>query len=109
MQTTPTQTYPERTGAVSPIRSIREAARIPSVTRREAYELARDEYDLILALVRSLGADDWQRPTACTLWDVKSMVSHIAGALAGYASWAQFKHQYSSLSHKPYKGKYTEP
>ena len=108
MQAAPTQTFPERTGALAQTLPTREAARIPAVTRREAYKLARDEYELILAAIRSLGADDWQRPTGCTLWDVRSMVSHIAGGLAAYASWVQFKRQYSPSSHKPYKGRFTE-
>ena len=109
MQAAQTQPYPERTGAVAPVRKIREAARIPTVTRQEAYELACDEYERLLALVRSLSADDWQRPTGCTLWDVRSMVSHIAGGLAGYTSWSQFKRQYSPWSHRPYKSRFTEP
>ncbi|MDQ3707304.1 MAG: maleylpyruvate isomerase family mycothiol-dependent enzyme [Chloroflexota bacterium] len=109
MQAAPTQNYHERTETVLPARSMREAASIPAVTRSEAYKLARDEYELLLPLLQSLGADDWQRPTGCTLWDVRSMVSHIAGGLAGYTSWSQFMRQYSPRSHKPYKGRFTEP
>lgn len=109
MQAAPTQTYLERTRTVSPAPPMREAASIPAVTRREAYKLACDEYEMLLPLLRSLSADDWRQPTGCTLWDVRSMVSHIAGALAGYTSWAQFVRQYSPRSHKPYKGRFTEP
>lgn len=108
MQATPTQAYVDGTGAVSPVWDMLEASRIPPVTRREAYKLARDEYELISDLIQSLSADDWQRPTGCTLWDVKSMVSHIAGGLAAYTSWAQLKRQYSPWSHKPYKGRFTD-
>lgn len=108
MQAPPTETCLERTENSSEFRPMDDAAHIPPVTRREAYGLARDEYELILALVQTLGADDWQKPTACTLWDVKGMVAHIAGALAGYASWAQFKRQYSPWSYKPYKGRFSE-
>ncbi len=108
MQSAPNKTHLESTELISEPRLICDAARIRPVTRREAYRLARDEYELLLAVIRSLRADDWQRPTACMLWDVQSMVAHIAGALAGYASWAQFKRQVSPSSHKPYKGIFTE-
>lgn len=89
-------------------RSMIDAASIPPVTRREAYALARKEYEMLLAVVESLREDDWQRPTACTLWDVRSMVSHISGALAGYASWHEFARQYSPWSHRPYRGRFGE-
>jgi uncharacterized protein (TIGR03083 family) len=108
MQAIHTETYPERAEAASRAGTIPDAENIPSVTRQEAYQLARDEYALILALIQSLDADDWQKPTGCTLWDVKSMVSHVAGALAGYASWAEFRRQYSPWSYGPYKDRFTE-
>lgn len=109
MQATSTETHIERIATVPPERPTHEAANISAVTRREAYALAKVEYQLMLALLESLNEDDWQRPTGCTLWDVRSMVAHIAGGLAAYASWAQFKRQYSPRSHKPYKGRFTEP
>jgi len=108
MQAAPTKINRGRAKGIPQAESFRDAAGITPVTRREAYELGRHEYELILALIESLDADDWQQPTACSLWDVKSMVSHIAGALSAYASWAQFKRQISPSSHKPYKGKFTE-
>ncbi|MEO8287658.1 MAG: maleylpyruvate isomerase family mycothiol-dependent enzyme [Chloroflexota bacterium] len=106
MQAIPTETRYVRSETLPG--PVRDAVRIRPVTRREAYELVRAEYQRMVGLILSLQPDDWQRPTACALWDVKSMVAHIAGALAGYASWTQFKRQYSPLSYKPYKGKYTE-
>src|SRR5882672_11185565 len=31
----------------------------------------------LLSLLRSLRADDWDRPTACALWSVKDIVAHL--------------------------------
>jgi uncharacterized protein (TIGR03083 family) len=109
MSTAVTETYGNHLVTVSADRPARDAAGIPLVTRREAYALARAEYARLLALVESLSGGDWQRPTACTLWDVRSMVAHIAGALAGYASWRQFARQYNPRSYRPYRGKFKEP
>jgi uncharacterized protein (TIGR03083 family) len=108
MQLTPAQTQQENLETISQVYNFCDVAQIPPVTRREAYMLARNEYELLVAVIRSLEGDDWQQPTACTLWDVKSIVAHVTGALAGYASWTQFKRQYSPLSHKPYKGRFTD-
>ncbi|HET9492744.1 MAG TPA: maleylpyruvate isomerase family mycothiol-dependent enzyme, partial [Chloroflexia bacterium] len=104
-----TETYGEHPATMSEHHLTIDAAAIPPVTRREAYALARAEYTRLLALVESLSGDDWHRPTACTLWDVKSMVAHIAGALAGHASRREFARQYSPLSHRPYRGRFKEP
>jgi uncharacterized protein (TIGR03083 family) len=104
-----TETYGEHPAAMSAHQHTIDAAGIARVTRREAYALARSEYARLLALIESLNGDDWHRPSACTLWDVKSMVGHIAGALAGHASWREFARQYSPLSHRPYRGRFKEP
>jgi uncharacterized protein (TIGR03083 family) len=31
----------------------------------------------LIGLLRGLGADDWQRPTACALWSVRDIVAHL--------------------------------
>jgi hypothetical protein len=31
----------------------------------------------LLALLRSLGPDDWHRPTMCSAWDVKDIAAHL--------------------------------
>lgn len=83
--------------------AIQEAAEVPALTHREAGRLASVELERFLALVESLGEDDWSKPTACTLWNVKQMVAHAAGACAGWAGWREFKRQYSPLAHRPYR------
>ena len=74
--------------------SVQEARSIPKLTHREAGQLATAELERTLTLLESLSAEDWQQPTACTLWNVREMAAHLAGACAGYASWAEFKRMY---------------
>ena len=31
----------------------------------------------LIALLRGLGADDWERPTACALWSVRDITAHL--------------------------------
>ena len=45
--------------------------------------MMRTALDRFLALVETLGMDDWKRPTACTAWSVRDILAHQAG---GYAS-----------------------
>jgi uncharacterized protein (TIGR03083 family) len=39
----------------------------------------RPERAELLALLRGLSADDWQRPTECPAWNVKGIALHILG------------------------------
>ncbi len=41
--------------------------------------LAAREYELFVAQLRELSADDWSRPTACPEWDVHAMACHALG------------------------------
>lgn len=76
--------------------TLQNVADIPPLSHKEAGTLARVELERFIALLETLSADDWQRPTYCTLWNVHQMVSHQAGSYAGSASWAEFKHQWGS-------------
>ena len=60
---------------------------IPRVTRAEAARLAADEYARGLDQLRSLGPDDWTRPTECTLWDVRAMAGHSVGMMGDFGSF----------------------
>ena len=73
--------------------SVRLATDIPKLTHREAGVMATQELERTLAVLESLDGDDWHQPTACTMWNVWNMVSHLAGACAGHASWAEFRRQ----------------
>jgi uncharacterized protein (TIGR03083 family) len=70
------------------------AGRIPKLGHREAGALATRELERTLSVVANLRREDWERPTACTAWDVRELVAHLAGACAGYASWSEFRRQY---------------
>lgn len=69
-------------------RSTKKRAAV--LTHPEWMQLAADEYDRLLALLRSLDEADWQRPTDCTAWDVRQMVAHLVGAAEGNARVPEF-------------------
>lgn len=79
--------------ATAAVTTLPRAADIPRVTHAEANRLAQTEYERVLDLLESLAGDDWQQTTYCTAWNVRDMVAHLAGAVAGYASLAEFLHQ----------------
>ena len=76
---------------------VLEAARIAYVTADEAHTLLRTALDRLLALIETLGPDDWKRPTACTAWNVRDMVAHQAGGYASGTGYREMLRQYSSL------------
>lgn len=59
---------------------------IPVLDHRTAMALAHVEYERFGDLISALGPDDWTAPTDCPAWDVRAMVSHVVGAMAGNAS-----------------------
>lgn len=83
--------------------TVQDAARIPALGHAEAAAMAAAEFGRFLAVVEALATDDWGRPTACTRWDVRQLVAHVAGAAAGYARWHDFTRQYSPWAQRPYR------
>jgi uncharacterized protein (TIGR03083 family) len=79
------------------------ARRIPPLTHLEAVAMASAELERFLALVTSLSDDDWEKPTVCSLWNVKQMLAHVTGAAASYARWSEFKRQNSLKVQRPYR------
>lgn len=77
-----------------------DAANIPPLIHAEAGAMARVELERFLIQVRSLAGDDWDKPTDCTLWNVRQVLAHQAGAYASFASWGQFIRQWSQLFKK---------
>lgn len=71
----------------------KQAACIPALAHEDAPSLARAEFERLLALLETLDGDDWARPTYCTQWNVREMTAHLAGAVAGYATWSEFVRQ----------------
>ena len=81
-------------------------ADIPKLTHAEARALAQREYERVLSLLQMLEGDDWQQPTYCTEWNVREMVAHLAGAVTGWSSFAEFRHQ---SMQNPYLKEFDEP
>jgi uncharacterized protein (TIGR03083 family) len=56
---------------------------ISRIERREAPQLAIEEYRRFAALAAELAPPDWTRPTDCPGWTVREQVAHVAGSMAG--------------------------
>jgi uncharacterized protein (TIGR03083 family) len=63
------------------------------IRRPEARVIAEEEFRRFADLVASLSADEWNRPTECTGWDVRKMALHILGSAEAQASVREFAHQ----------------
>ncbi|HZS94850.1 MAG TPA: maleylpyruvate isomerase family mycothiol-dependent enzyme [Chloroflexota bacterium] len=68
--------------------TVQEAAAIVPAAAEEAESLARTELERLLDLLTSLEPADWERETYCTRWNVRQVVSHLAGATAIHADRA---------------------
>ncbi len=91
------------TAAISP--TVLHATRIPYVTAGEAYRLMDTELQRFLALLDTLEPGDWEKPTACTLWNVRDMLAHQAG---GYASGTGYKEMIRQYTSRTRRGELTE-
>ena len=60
--------------------------RIAALPRGTAMRLAATEYQRFADLLRSLGPDDWAKPTECPGWDVRTMAAHALGMVEMAAS-----------------------
>jgi uncharacterized protein (TIGR03083 family) len=54
--------------------------------REEGVDLAAAEYDRLIDLLAGLPEPLWEQPTDCPEWDVRALVSHLAGTAAFAAS-----------------------
>lgn len=86
----------------APVDFALPGSNIPRLGHAEAYQMALVELQKFLELAESLDAAGWSRPTACSLWDVRQMVAHLAGAAEGYLSFKEFKRQNTSPELKRY-------
>jgi uncharacterized protein (TIGR03083 family) len=82
--------------------ALEMARRIPPLAHNEAAAMASVELERFLTLVESLESDDWEKPTACPLWNVRQILSHVTGAAASYARWSEFKRQNSLMVQRSY-------
>jgi uncharacterized protein (TIGR03083 family) len=72
---------------------VKNAAAIPELSHKEAGKLAQIEYEQVLTLLETLDGDDWEQPTYCTEWNVRDMTAHLAGAVTGSTTVAEFVRQ----------------
>lgn len=70
-------------------------AQITPISADEAYHLMQTEIERLLALVDTLGPDDWHKPTICTEWNVRDMLAHQAGGFASAASYTELIRQFT--------------
>ncbi|MGH3508520.1 MAG: maleylpyruvate isomerase family mycothiol-dependent enzyme [Nocardioidaceae bacterium] len=54
---------------------------------------AAEEYERLRRLLIQLEPDEWSRPTDCSEWDVREMVSHLVGAAESTASVREMTRQ----------------
>ena len=66
---------------------------IPPLSRDEAMALAAAEYARFLELLRSLGPDEWRRPTECEAWDVRALATHLLAEAESHFSLRELMHQ----------------
>ncbi|MEU1208602.1 maleylpyruvate isomerase family mycothiol-dependent enzyme [Nocardia sp. NPDC005825] len=64
------------------VRGAVETPLQPGIARPDAMRLAADEYARVADAVAALAPGDWERPTECTEWTVRQLVSHIVGMAA---------------------------
>lgn len=87
-------------------KAMQRVTEIPKLTHAEAGRLSQTEYERVLALLEELEGEDWAQPTYCTEWNVREMVAHLAGAVTGSTSFAEFRRQ--NIQH-PYVKEAEEP
>jgi uncharacterized protein (TIGR03083 family) len=87
---------------VIPEAAVVRADAIPRLQHDEVISLARQELDQFLALLESLDAVDWQRPTECTLWTVKDIVAHQASHVKGLTHYRETLSQFNPLNLRDY-------
>ncbi|QIK66507.1 maleylpyruvate isomerase family mycothiol-dependent enzyme [Nocardioides sp. HDW12B] len=64
----------------------KQDSRLPQVTREDATRRAATEYARVVALLETLGPEQWRRPTECPGWDVRAMAGHMLGMVQMVAS-----------------------
>jgi len=84
---------------------VSPAAEVPYVTADEAEQLMLEEIERFLNLMETLEPGDWEKPTACSAWNVRDILAHQAG---GYAGGASLREMIRQGSQKPGPGELPE-
>jgi len=90
------------TSTASPY-EVTDARAIPTLSRSEWTTLAATELQAFLSLLDQLEPGDWERPTACTRWNVRDVVAHQAGHIQMGAGLRGFFAQASPLANRGYR------
>ena len=78
--------------------------RRPVLDRATALQLAETEYGRYLDQLRSLGPDDWSRPTDCPAWDVRAMATHNLGMAEMAGSLPEMVRQFTAAGRRDEEG-----
>lgn len=90
-----------QTLSVETSQPISLAIEIPYVTQDEAYRLMSVELERFLALIDTLEASDWDKPTPCTAWSVRDILAHQAGGFASGTGYGELFRQLLKAMPKP--------
>lgn len=75
--------------AATPTRQLPTRPRLSTLDRPTLMQLAATEYARFASMLASLSEQDWNQPTDCPGWDVRSMASHVLGMAEMAASMRQ--------------------
>ena len=65
--------------SITPTMTATDVTTVRPIAQPEAKALAEAEVARMVDALRALDAEDWTRPTDCTLWDVRAMAGHVLG------------------------------
>jgi len=86
--------------------TVPHVSTIPKSTHKEAGQLSQVAYERLLDVLMQLSGTDWTQPTYCTEWTVRDMTAHLAGAVTGSTSIAEFRRQNVQ---NPYLKEFSDP
>jgi uncharacterized protein (TIGR03083 family) len=75
--------------AATPMTRVAGRPRLSTLDRSTLMRLAATEYDRFANLLATLSEQDWNQPTDCPGWDVRTMASHVLGMAEMAASMRQ--------------------
>jgi uncharacterized protein (TIGR03083 family) len=81
---------------------------IRPIERTEAHALAVEENKRMLALLASLSAEDWTKPTDCVGWDVRALAGHVLGGAEGFSSVGNLVHLMRAAKKEAGKGSFVD-
>lgn len=82
------------TATIAPPETTTDVRSIAPISREESSRLATTEYQRFTDLVRTLRPEEFNLPTDCPAWDVRTMIVHQVGAGEGHARWTEFFRQF---------------